>query len=165
MGMFDTYEPVPAIPCPTCGTPLSGWQGKDGPCELLTWRQHEKQGLDDDTTSSYVLTDGDHRIYTGCGQCKTKLTEILALAKVYDNVWTKTVLVSSFGAPRYPDAIPIVGSCRWCESKTGCDCQERATCPKAGQDMHQCCGWCMEHDQPRFLCMPRCWYGWHGEAR
>jgi hypothetical protein len=39
MGMFDYYEPIPAITCPTCGEPLSGWQGKEGPCALLIWRQ------------------------------------------------------------------------------------------------------------------------------
>jgi hypothetical protein len=39
MGMFDHYEPEPALDCPVCGAPLRGWQGKDGPCALLLWRQ------------------------------------------------------------------------------------------------------------------------------
>jgi hypothetical protein len=29
---------------------------------------------------------------------------------------------------------------------------ERCNCPKAGQVMHWQCGWCPEHDKPRFLC-------------
>ena len=39
MGMFDYYEPEPPLSCPVCGAPLAGWQGKDGPCALLVWRQ------------------------------------------------------------------------------------------------------------------------------
>ena len=39
MGMFDYYEPDPALACPVCRAPLAGWQGKDGPCALLVWRQ------------------------------------------------------------------------------------------------------------------------------
>ena len=39
MGMFDHYEPDPALSCPACGAKLGGWQGKDGPCALFVWRQ------------------------------------------------------------------------------------------------------------------------------
>ena len=39
MAMFDYYEPVPALSCPVCRGNLAGWQGKDGPCALLVWRQ------------------------------------------------------------------------------------------------------------------------------
>jgi hypothetical protein len=43
MGMFDYYEPVPPIACPHCGAVLRDWQGKQGPCGLLAWRQgHSK---------------------------------------------------------------------------------------------------------------------------
>lgn len=41
MGMFDYYEPIPPIRCPNCGEPLGGWQGNEGPCALLIWRQGE----------------------------------------------------------------------------------------------------------------------------
>ncbi len=35
MGMFDYYEPAPAIHCPACNAELKEWQGKDGLCLLI----------------------------------------------------------------------------------------------------------------------------------
>ena len=29
---------------------------------------------------------------------------------------------------------------------------ERVNCPKAGKIMHSACGWCEQHDKPRFEC-------------
>jgi len=40
MGMFD-YVNAPEIRCPECGEPVTGWQSKDGPCELLTLEYYE----------------------------------------------------------------------------------------------------------------------------
>ncbi|MFT3764576.1 MAG: hypothetical protein QM820_03525 [Minicystis sp.] len=37
--MFDYYEPGPVLRCPQCGSDLAGWQGKDGPCNLVVWQQ------------------------------------------------------------------------------------------------------------------------------
>lgn len=31
-------------------------------------------------------------------------------------------------------------SCQWCGSDTGCDCEDRATCPQAGEPLHNQCG-------------------------
>jgi hypothetical protein len=45
MGMFDYYEPVPAIHCVACETPLRNWQGKDGPCALFAWRQGVREPI------------------------------------------------------------------------------------------------------------------------
>ena len=41
--MFDSYLPTGIDTCPACGADLGGeeWQGKDGPCCLLTFRQGE----------------------------------------------------------------------------------------------------------------------------
>src|SRR5271170_4649472 len=39
MGMFDYYDAEPALHCPWCESPLTGWQGKDGPCRLVVWQQ------------------------------------------------------------------------------------------------------------------------------
>ena len=40
--------------------------------------------------------------------------------------------------------------------KTGRDPEnddlERVNCPFAGSTMHSMCGWCQEHDKPRFYC-------------
>ena len=40
--MFDHYVPEPPLNCPVCGEALSGWQGKNGPCFLLTWEQGKR---------------------------------------------------------------------------------------------------------------------------
>jgi hypothetical protein len=37
--MFDYYIPEPPLSCPVCGGQLQGWQGKDGGCILLYWKQ------------------------------------------------------------------------------------------------------------------------------
>lgn len=42
MGLFDHYVPDPPLVCPVCNTVLDGWQGKDGPCMQLTWKQGAK---------------------------------------------------------------------------------------------------------------------------
>ena len=39
MGMFDYYKLSEEIKCPTCGSELSEWQGKEGPCALFVWQQ------------------------------------------------------------------------------------------------------------------------------
>ncbi len=39
MGMFDYYEPQPAVQCEYCGHAIREWQGKDGPNALFVWRQ------------------------------------------------------------------------------------------------------------------------------
>jgi hypothetical protein len=39
MGLFDVYEPEARLRCPLDGHPLTKWQGKDGPCALLVWRE------------------------------------------------------------------------------------------------------------------------------
>jgi hypothetical protein len=75
MGMFDYYEPEPALSCPVCGTQLAGWQGKDGPCALLMWRQGcaapIDQAVPDDTKGepaviSSLRLPGEFEIYTQC---------------------------------------------------------------------------------------------------
>ena len=43
MSMFDGYIPDAPMHCPKCGKPLREWQGKDGPCSLLVWRQGRTQ--------------------------------------------------------------------------------------------------------------------------
>lgn len=85
--MFDDYEPVPAIPCPTCGQPLQ-WQGKWGPNALFVWRQGERhpvdQPIDEDVRldqerfadfelpATFVISgwcDRDHHCF-GIGRCR-----------------------------------------------------------------------------------------------
>ena len=46
MSMFDWYIPETALNCPHCGIALYEWQGKQGPCALLVWRQGRKHPID-----------------------------------------------------------------------------------------------------------------------
>ncbi len=92
MGMFDCYEPVPALTCPKCGLPLDGWQGKGGPCLLLTWKQGQAEPpphpseLDRDR-----LEDGEFGIYTQCqGKPNACGSWIDADIVVKDGVWQET---------------------------------------------------------------------------
>lgn len=43
MGMFDYVNYT--CPCPNCGTPLSGFQSKSGPCLLLTLEPKDVRNL------------------------------------------------------------------------------------------------------------------------
>ncbi len=70
MGMFDHYIPVPDLSCAGCGGPLSDWQGKDGPCQLLIWTQMQPRPARDDIPSQEIrLPDGELAIYTQCATC------------------------------------------------------------------------------------------------
>jgi hypothetical protein len=53
MGMFD-YVKYPETPCKNCGEPLTEFQSKDGPCELLT-----------------LLPADVNKFYEFCNNCKT----------------------------------------------------------------------------------------------
>jgi hypothetical protein len=56
--MFDWYEPDLSATCPSCGSPVIGWQGYDGPCALLVWEQGRRhpvaQRADEDARLSSV---------------------------------------------------------------------------------------------------------------
>jgi len=95
MGMFDHYEPVPPIVFQ--GIALSGWQGKDGPCELLIWRQHSgvpvaravdaKWRSSPEQLSSYRPPDGELGIYTGLPD---RTRWFSAKIVVHDGIWIET---------------------------------------------------------------------------
>lgn len=100
MGMFDYYVPVPTINCPGCGAPLDEWQGKDGPCALMTWKQGEPASTDqpceDDligvpkellkphvpqlTFSIHAYCENDGLIYAEC--------------QVENGTWAKTTVIN-----------------------------------------------------------------------
>ena len=80
MGMFDWYEPQPPLPCPKCGSALTGWQGKSGPCGLFEWiqgrRSPSRQLVDEDIAISEAQRDKlvlpeEFELHTDCGTCGT----------------------------------------------------------------------------------------------
>ena len=54
MGMFDYVHF--AMDCPTCGTIVSNFQSKDGPCDLKT-----------------IEPDGLNNFYTSCKNCSSRI--------------------------------------------------------------------------------------------
>lgn len=107
--MYDTYEPVPPIVCPYCGTQITRCQSKDGPCLLLVWRQ----GL-----AAPVRQDGDwgwrspedeiahlaqfslpeefaiSSFHVGCRACPR-----FVIGRTENNVWVTTTLFVPSDAP------------------------------------------------------------------
>ncbi len=41
MGTYHDYIVAPDLFCPKCSKPMAGWQGTDGPCRLVRWKQGE----------------------------------------------------------------------------------------------------------------------------
>jgi len=91
--MFDNYEPVPDIHCPCCAELLSDWQGKGGPCVLVTWRQGELHPVRGAFSSSepkeLQLDDGETYIYTSCERCYLYVEAVCSIA---NGVWMSTQL-------------------------------------------------------------------------
>lgn len=46
MGWFGWYAPADRLNCPVCGEPLLEWQGHEGPCARLVWRQFTAAPVD-----------------------------------------------------------------------------------------------------------------------
>lgn len=109
MGMFDWYEPRPAVNCPSCGSPLAGWQGKSGPCCLFQWVQGSlsptTQLVDDDVACSDAVREAtrlpdDFEIHTECDSCKTWVE---AQGSCERGVWTRVDLLHPLEQPGLPD--------------------------------------------------------------
>ena len=93
VGMFDWYEPEGDFTCPECAGPVGGWQGKDGPCALLLWRQgfaHPVEQRVDDAAAVDAATllgfelPSEFEISTWCAN--GHLVSVLALCN--EGVWT-----------------------------------------------------------------------------
>ena len=108
MGMFDYYQPDPGLACSVCGSPLTGWQGKGGPCALLVWRQGTAAPIDQavpqetkgrpSVIDSLRLPD-QFEIYTECCGGRFFAT---ALCAAPDGVWSTTVLETAANARQQP---------------------------------------------------------------
>jgi len=102
--MFDSFEPVPELACSVCGARLTGWQGKDGPCALLRWRQGVAspvdQDLSDEDRGDRAVIDSlrlprEFEIYTPC--CGGRFF-VTAHCKAPEGVWSTTVLETAANA-------------------------------------------------------------------
>ena len=98
MSLLDHYEPDPPLACPACGAELEGWQGKEGDCSMLVWRQGHAAPVDQevpDEIKGYPDVIGalrlpnEFEIYT---QCCGGSFFITAHCAARDGVWTHTEL-------------------------------------------------------------------------
>ena len=94
--MFDWFEPVPPVPCPFCGFAVEGWQGKDGPCVLLVWRQGAASPVDQrvDADASLDIAERDRLrlpvTFTITGTCPNDGGTVGARGQCRDGVWIGT---------------------------------------------------------------------------
>jgi hypothetical protein len=93
--MFDEYLPDPPIHCPSCSAVPARWQGKDGPCFLLVWRQgnaHPTKQLGDEPLGgddlSKLRLPGRFRMYADCPNGHALEAEGQAIG----GTWTRTSL-------------------------------------------------------------------------
>jgi len=98
MGMFDYYKPDFPKHCPKCFERFSDWQGKDGPCGLYIWEQHELAPIDQpiDKDARISLKERDVKrlpevfdFETKCENCKIW---VKAEGLCIDGVWRYTFI-------------------------------------------------------------------------
>jgi hypothetical protein len=102
--MFDHYQPDPTLTCPVCAAPLSGWQGKDGPCGLFVWRQGAATPIDQDVAEEVrlepaalasVRLPASFHIYARC--CSQDYM-VEASCEAPGGLWSSTELVTAANA-------------------------------------------------------------------
>ena len=119
--MFDWYVPSPAIPCTKCGKVLE-WQGGDGPCALMVFRQGTRgaveQRVSDECRSLSADDLGKTQLspeFRICSWCFDY--RFSADCQATDGVWTHTTLNRAAGvshstgrgqgkADRWPPTLP-----------------------------------------------------------
>ncbi len=71
--MFDWYEPDGLNRCPSCGAPVKNWQGKDGRCILLVFRQGHRNPVehrvDEDARSPLPIDERLPPVFGFYGAC------------------------------------------------------------------------------------------------
>ncbi len=109
MAMFDHYHPTPPLPCPQCGAPLDGWQGKSGPCGLFAWIQGcsapSRQHVDDawampEPERSALRLPELFEIHTACKGCGAWIE---AEGSCEAGVWTGVDFVAPLEPPGLPE--------------------------------------------------------------
>jgi hypothetical protein len=98
--MFDCYEPED-ITCPRCGSLIESWQGKCGPCQLVTWRQGIGNPVDQMRAPEFRIPNeqlqdwrlpASFRIYASCPNCDLWCP---ARGACTDGIWTQTRLLQT----------------------------------------------------------------------
>jgi hypothetical protein len=90
MGMFDSYVPQPMLKCPVCGEDLRDWQGKDGPCLLLVWRQGVRRPRATDLEVDIDALSLPSEFLVRSHSCDCFEYGIEAVGRCVDGVWRET---------------------------------------------------------------------------
>jgi hypothetical protein len=99
--MFDYYEPDPPLACPVCGTELAMWQGYDGPCGLMVWRQGFPSPVDQPIDDDARLTADElarHRLpgtFTIRAKCCSPKFTVEAIGRTSNGTWSSTEVVTA----------------------------------------------------------------------
>lgn len=101
MGLFDWYLPTDNLRCPVCEALIGEWQGKDGPCALLVWKQGMREPIEyrgcehlpsNPRGSEAPGLPEEFVIYSyDCG-CPFPVE---AICKCKEDIWTSTDLVTA----------------------------------------------------------------------
>src|SRR5262245_51132297 len=102
MGVYDEYLPQPEPQCPKCGAIMRGWQGGDGPCAFLVWKQGEVEPIDQPIDEDAKLPADRIRafrlprrflIYGGDCQCSSAYAALCETDE--SGRWTTTRLITT----------------------------------------------------------------------
>lgn len=98
MGMYDHFEPVPALHCPKCDAELHGWQSKPEGCNQFLWQQGvaapashavDKQWQwSRERLDALRLPEPEFEIYVSCS-CREW---VVADCRCVDSIWVETRL-------------------------------------------------------------------------
>lgn len=98
MGMFDYFQPDPALSCPNCGGLLDGFQGMDGPSDSLVWRQGVPAPIDHSVDDHWQLPASElaalrlperFELYATCERCRSSVD---FTGFCTDGVWSESIL-------------------------------------------------------------------------
>lgn len=125
MTMFDWYEPQPALACPVCGQPLHEWQGYDGPCGLLVWRQGLAAAIAQRVDGEVRWSDDERqRRRLPAAFCISSVDcgcpfPVEAIGRTEQGLWTRTELVTAATAHQRPQErrATFQARLRWLQNK------------------------------------------------
>ena len=108
MGMLDSYLPDPPLNCPVCGAALSDWQGKDGDCGILVWRQGLAAPIEQAVPDEVRIADAERLalrlpptfgIYSDHCGCPFPVD---AIGTCTDGVWVRSEVITAATARQKP---------------------------------------------------------------
>jgi hypothetical protein len=127
MGMFDWYEPTEPLRCPVCRQALREWQGADGPCALVVWRQGRLSPIAQRVESEYKISESqiaDLRLpqtfHIHSQDCPCRFS-VEAVCHTFQGVWTSATVITARTAQQKKWETRAQWRARWRWLATGGD--------------------------------------------